>query len=152
MSRAIAKQVESLRQAAVDYALGSIADAVRQASLLKIPFPEVLSAMAGADASITCPVHGPHRKSSASMKAADRLEELITDDVEFAKQNLIRGARELRTFGFDLAKLQQFMENHINCDHPDHDRGHDHTHTHAGADTGDHVEPATEPRPIRLVM
>jgi hypothetical protein len=148
MSRSIAGQVESLRQAAVDYALGGIADAMRQASFLKIPLPEVLSAMAGADASITSPAAA--LLSSTRNILSPGMKELLIDDFEFAKLNLIRAAWELRNLGWDSIRLHNFITQHLSCDQADHD--HDHDHPHVEADTGDDVEPATELRPKRLVM
>jgi hypothetical protein len=148
MSNVAAKQVESLRQATVDYALGSIADAMRQASFLKIPLPEVLSAMAGADASITSPAAA--LLSSTRNSLSPHWKELLIDDFEFAKLNLIRGAWELRNLGWDSIRLHNFITQYLNGDQADHDQDHDHPHVEA--DTGDHVEPATAPRPKRLVM
>lgn len=83
------------------------------------------------------------------MQAADRLEELFTDDFEFAGENPIRAARELRNLGGDVAvkAAQKFIAEHINCDrHTDQD--HDHSRTHADAEAGDPVEPAAEPHPF----
>lgn len=127
-----AQQIERLRQGQSVYALGCLGSTTRMLSLLTVPFSKAMSTISAADSTITCvDCNEPLRKhSQQNMKAAERLDEMVSDAFDYARENLIHAARELRALGSSLPEIQQFIVDHCadkqekECERQQH--GHEH--------------------------
>jgi hypothetical protein len=111
-----AQNLERLRQGVIAYALGTLGATAQQLSLHNVSFPEILTTLAVANSSTTCPDCGePLRKHRPSMKALERLAELAKDHSSYCNENLLAAAREIRKLGGTTEEIQQFVGEHIDC-------------------------------------